>query len=178
MPHAQGGYEYVRRDDCMRVCPYIRSYLFHMHVRHATTRRLYVRTLRKSSRHSSPSRLITKTSILASIIIITSTIKNSFIFLEFSFPICCIFLFSTIAPKIFPQIVFNLPSNVLQLSIAFSFSISSLFLHKRHHTLTITLENYDLAASLVCCCCYMSFQHICKLYTCWLRLILYLIKQF
>jgi len=29
-----------------------------------------------------------------------------------------------------------------------------------------------------CCCYIMSFQHKCKLYTRWLRLILYLIKQF
>ena len=48
--------------------------------------------------------------------------------------------------------------------------------HHRSHTLIITLKNYYLA-SLYCCYYYMSFQHICKLYTCWLRLILYLIKQ-
>ena len=68
-------------------------------------------------------------------------------------------------------------------SFLFLHNISALFLlkqieieHHRSHTLIITLKNYYLA-SLYCCYYYMSFQHICKLYTCWLRLILYLIKQ-
>lgn len=121
------------------VRPYVRSYLFHMHVR-ATTRRLYVRALRKSSRHSSPLQAPHKNFHHHH----RTHRRKSFIFLEFSFPINCIFLFSTIANTIFPEIVFNLPSNVSQLSIAFSFSISSFSFSNGLNTtitLTITLEN-------------------------------------
>jgi len=79
----------------------------------------------------------------------------------------------------------NLPSNCVQSAsnVLQLLKLSSLlflpqlfFLQNHYFTLTITLKNY-FPASLSSCCCYMSFQHICKLYTCWLRLILYMIKQ-
>merc|ERR1712032_1033074 len=72
-------------------------------------------------------------------------------------------------------------SNVLQLGpslVYFLFLLYQLYSITKTTAvfLTISLKNY-FTASLSCCCCYMSFQHTCKLYTCWLRLILYLIKQ-
>ena len=99
----------------------------------------------------------------------------------FSHPVQCIFLFCTFATTIFPQIVFNRPQmfyNSAPLSFTFSFFFISFIPSQKpllSHILTITLKNYFPAS--LSCCCYMSFQQICKLYTCWLRLILYLIKQ-
>lgn len=143
-------------------CLYVRSYLFHMHVR-ARTRRLYVRPLRKSSRHSSLLQAAHKnfhphhhhTHPPSKMCFLSS-------FQSFPFPSADasrIFLFSTIATTIFPEIVFNLPSNVLQLSIAFSFSIiiiwtiSSLLysFSTRLNTLILSLfKLHHLSAAATC----------------------------
>jgi len=161
---------------------YVRSYLFHMHVR-ATTRRLYVRPLRKSSRHSSLLQAAHKnfhphhhhTHPPSKMCFLSS-------FQSFPFPSADasrIFLFSNCNH--------NLPWNCVQSSLkCFTTLNCFLFLHNMDHIIAalFLLNQVEHSHTLTFqttspfCCCYMSFQHKCKLYTCWLWLILYLIKQF
>jgi len=131
--------EYVQQDGCMSICmdrtcstcmyvwvvrPYVWSYVWqdvHKYGRTCSTcmyvtRRLYVRALRKSSRHSSPSRLLTKTYILISIIIFFIFFFLSWVFFsDLLMRVHISLQHSSATSQFHLEIVFNLPSNVLQL---------------------------------------------------------------
>ena len=177
---AQGGYEYVWRDDCTSIRTIVP-------VPHACT--CHDETVVRPGFEEELPPLFPPPGCSQKLPSSSSShppiIKNvlSFIFPEFSFPICwCVAHIS-----LQHNCNHNLPWNCVQSSLkCFTTLNCFLFLHNMDHIIAalFLLNQVEHSHTLTFqttspfCCCYMSFQHKCKLYTCWLWLILYFIKQF